>query len=503
MTYAQHHEVTDAMNFNFYRTRGNNVTPTTTLPGDELAEIAVFGHNGSIITLGGGLSYVQDGVYNGANAPTRLVFGLNNGLGNQLAAELSSTGTWRVNSLSALTGNTTISARSNISPADNSRYDLGSTSSQWRSLYVSSSTIFIGGKSLTINESDSLLVNGQTVRGGFLPIVGVTNVENNLPYPYSGAVGDAYAVTATNTVWVYTANTWSNVGSIVGPAGPTGPSGAGAVGPPGPTGPAGPASTVSGPTGPKGDMGPTGPSGGPTGPTGPISITPGPTGPKGDIGPTGPSGGPTGPSGPTGPTGTNGLDGAVGPTGPTGPTGDTGPTGPSGVAGLQGPTGPTGPASTIPGPTGPAGSGAVTISLPVESLLGTAGDVKGDFSFNHLGLYFCLKDYTSLATDYTLTIDEEPFSGSVKVLNLTPTEIQDYLLISADTGTWTLSCAAASVSNVPIDLVSVSNDGDTVSMTLFLNSTELSNQGKSTSDLVGESCVVSGQAAIWRKVNWG
>jgi hypothetical protein len=139
----------------------------------------------------------------------------------------------------------------------------------------------------------------------------------------------------------------------------------------------------------------------------------------------------------------------------------------------------------------------------VSSLLGSDGDVKGDFSYNHLGLYFCLKDYTSLATDYTLTIDEEPFSGAVKVLNLTPTEIQDYLLISADTGTWTLSCAAASVSNVPIDLVSVSNDADTVSMTLFLNSTELSNQGKSTSDLVGESCVVSGQAAIWRKVIWG
>jgi hypothetical protein len=163
--------------------------------------------------------------------------------------------------------------------------------------------------------------------------------------------------------------------------------------------------------------------------------------------------------------------------------------------------GPTGPQGET-GPTGPAGSGAVTVSEPVVSLLGATGDVKGDFSFNHLGLYFCLKDYTSSATSYTLTIDEEPFSGSVNVLNLTPTEIQDYLLISADTGTWTLSCAAASVSNVPIDLVNVSTDADTVSMTLFLDATELSNQGKSTADLVGESCVVSGQAAIWRKVNW-
>jgi hypothetical protein len=139
----------------------------------------------------------------------------------------------------------------------------------------------------------------------------------------------------------------------------------------------------------------------------------------------------------------------------------------------------------------------------VASLLGTAGDVKGDFSYNHLGLYFCLKDYTSLATSYTLLIDEEPFPGTVKVLTLTPTEIQDYLLINGDTGTWTLSCAAQSVSNVPVDLANVSNDAETVSLTLFLDTAELSNQGKTTSDLVGESCVVSGQAAIWRKVNWG
>jgi hypothetical protein len=102
-----------------------------------------------------------------------------------------------------------------------------------------------------------------------------------------------------------------------------------------------------------------------------------------------------------------------------------------------------------------------------------------------------------------MTIDEEPFSGAVKILNLTPTEIQDYLNISVDTGTWTLSCSAQSVSNIPIDLVTISNDVNTVSLTLFLDANELLNQGKATSDLVGESCVVSGQAAIWRKVQWG
>jgi hypothetical protein len=120
-----------------------------------------------------------------------------------------------------------------------------------------------------------------------------------------------------------------------------------------------------------------------------------------------------------------------------------------------------------------------------------------------LGLYFCIKDYTSLPTTFTDTVDEEPFSGAVKFLNLTPTEVQDYLNINSDTGTWTISCAAQSVVNIPITLVSVSTEVDSVSMTLFLDSAELSNQSKTTSDLVAEECTISGQAAIWRKVNWG
>lgn len=53
---------------------------------------------------------------------------------------------------------TTVS--SHILPGANLTYDLGSTSSQWRSLYVGSSTIYLGNIPLSISPDGKLLVNG-------------------------------------------------------------------------------------------------------------------------------------------------------------------------------------------------------------------------------------------------------------------------------------------------------------------------------------------------------
>jgi len=311
-----------------------------------------------------------------------------------------------------------IEVAGNIRPLTSNAYDLGSTSSQWRSLYVSSSTIYIGGKSLSINESGTLLVQGSPVTG-------------------SG-------------------------GGVQGPTGPAGVAG--------PTGPSG------GPSGPQGDIGPTGPSG----PSG--AGAQGPTGPQGNVGAQGPQGvtGPSGlagarnfvvtnngasdytidgandptlnllrgftytfdvnasghpfwiktsqttgtgdsynngvtnngtqsgvitfavpynapstlyyicqihgsmsgiinisDSGPSGPSGV-GAQGPTGPIGPTGPgVGAQGPTGPSGV-GVQGPTGPTGAGVQGPqgaqGPTGPQGDqGPQGPAGPPSTLPGPSG----------------------------------------------------------------------------------------------------------------------------------
>jgi hypothetical protein len=53
---------------------------------------------------------------------------------------------------------------SHILPSNNLTYDLGSTSSQWRSLYVGTSTIYIGGTPLTVADGE-LLVGGNPVQG--------------------------------------------------------------------------------------------------------------------------------------------------------------------------------------------------------------------------------------------------------------------------------------------------------------------------------------------------
>lgn len=56
--------------------------------------------------------------------------------------------------------------RGDIVPDQDSTYDLGSPTKQWRSLYVSTDTIFIGGVSLSVNQSGQLIVNGGLIGGG-------------------------------------------------------------------------------------------------------------------------------------------------------------------------------------------------------------------------------------------------------------------------------------------------------------------------------------------------
>lgn len=60
---------------------------------------------------------------------------------------------------------------SNIIPSQNITYDLGSLTNQWRSLYVSSSTIYIGGAELSVT-GNNLTLNGTPVQNENLEIDG-------------------------------------------------------------------------------------------------------------------------------------------------------------------------------------------------------------------------------------------------------------------------------------------------------------------------------------------
>jgi hypothetical protein len=128
-------------------------------------------------------------------------------------------------------------------------------------------------------------------------------VATSADLPTSATQGDAYTVTATNTLWIYDGTVWNDAGVIQGPQG--------------------------------------------------VQGIPGPAGPAGAVGPQGPAG-PTGATGPQGPQGIQGLPG------PTGATGGAGATGPAGPVGPQGPQGPQG----LTGPAGPAGAPTIIASNP-------------------------------------------------------------------------------------------------------------------------------------------
>jgi hypothetical protein len=207
-----------------------------------------------------------------------------------------------------------------ILPATDSTYDLGSPDKQWRSLYVSTDTVYIDNVPITV--SNNTLVVGDV--NNRVTLATLDDVEN-IPK------GDT------------------------GPQGPAGPTGA--QGPKGDTGNAGPQG-IQGATGAQGDAGPQGATGsqGPVGPTGAQGDTgpEGPTGPAGATGPTGPTGpqglkGDTGATGPEGPTGPAGAEGATGATGPKGDKGDQGVAGNDGAQGIQGIRGLQGVSVTLQG----------------------------------------------------------------------------------------------------------------------------------------------------------
>jgi hypothetical protein len=179
-----------------------------------------------------------------------------------------------------------------IVPATDSTYDLGSPTKQWRSLYVSTDTIYIDNTPITISNN-TLVVGDVDNRVTLATLEDVQSITKG----DKGDTGDQ------------------------GPAGPTGSTGA--QGPKGDTGDQGPA----GATGAKGDKGDKGD----TGDQGPIGAQ----GAQGDIGPAGPTGA-------TGPSGSDGAPGATGPRGETGAQGATGPAGAQGAPGAKGDKGDTG-----------------------------------------------------------------------------------------------------------------------------------------------------------------
>ncbi len=234
----------------------------------------------------------------------------------------------------------TISVWGDFIPSENFTYDLGSTNSRWKTLFVqdivaSSQSIFLGNLKLS-DQGGQLFIQNQSNIGEPVSILGISGITGA-----QGPVAEFMSiVTFSSVTSIFVTHSsgkyplvqvFDNTGNIFVPDsiihGTTNSFQMNFA-------------TVStgtiiygGGAGPQGMVGPTGPSGGPVGPTGLQGDT-GPTGLQGVTGPqgiTGPQGdaGPTGPQGLVGPTGTNGTIGVNGSTGNQGPIGPTGPDNPA------------------------------------------------------------------------------------------------------------------------------------------------------------------------------
>jgi hypothetical protein len=160
------------------------------------------------------------------NAILTTATNLNNGTVGQIPYQTGA-GQTAFTSLISITSANTATINGNLIPGNDITYDLGSSTKRWKSLYVSTSTIYIGDFALGVTTS------------------GQITIQNTL-------------------------DPGSQPSTVIGPQGPQGPSGAsvtGATGPQGPQGPTGPSGAngtigVNGSTGPQGPQGPTGPIGG-------------------------------------------------------------------------------------------------------------------------------------------------------------------------------------------------------------------------------------------------
>ena len=110
--FAQHHNTANAVNFNLYRTRGTAAARLNVLDGDKLAYINFTGYNSARID-GAAISVTVEGTPPAGRIPAKISFDTDNGASLATRAELSSTGVWKVNSITALANDTTLSITPN------------------------------------------------------------------------------------------------------------------------------------------------------------------------------------------------------------------------------------------------------------------------------------------------------------------------------------------------------------------------------------------------------
>jgi hypothetical protein len=109
--FQQHHEVADAVNFTFFRSRGTALARTSVVNNDDIADITFISNDGIAGVGVGNITCQVDGVVSSGRIPGRFGFFLHDGItsgtdGLREVAQLNSAGTWKVNSIENISGAT-------------------------------------------------------------------------------------------------------------------------------------------------------------------------------------------------------------------------------------------------------------------------------------------------------------------------------------------------------------------------------------------------------------
>jgi hypothetical protein len=165
-----------------------------------------------------------------------------------------------------------LAVATNINPAANVTYDLGTSSLRWRDLYLSGNSINLGGAVITAANNAVVLPAGSVIGNVAIGSGGATVTVSNT-VPATTSQGSLWFDADTGDLSVYASGGWAGVGT--GPIGATGAQGAtgsqGATGAPGSQG----ATGLTGSAGTPGTAGATGATGaqGATGAAGAAATT--------------------------------------------------------------------------------------------------------------------------------------------------------------------------------------------------------------------------------------
>jgi hypothetical protein len=156
------------------KSRGSRSNPTVLQKNDIVGRLGFVGYDGVNFQHAAGITVTVDKTPEvGVSMPARMVFGVNLPGGDMTiggsmiaGAALSSSAEWQIDRLGTYSTTTSsISVSTSLIPNTNNTYDLGSSNSQWRSLYVSTNTIYINNIPVSVDNSGILLVNGAPITG--------------------------------------------------------------------------------------------------------------------------------------------------------------------------------------------------------------------------------------------------------------------------------------------------------------------------------------------------